>query len=125
MRCYTVTSTQSMNASFTSTPYTLEHMEGFSVCLSWTESVVSLVGTFVLQACNNPFKSGAMNSDGTPIEDAAAVWVDITGSDQTVAGAGTKFINIDGVYYNAFRVKWTRTSGQGSVTFYAHARGTM
>lgn len=110
-----------LSASLTTRAYTLSLMEGYSICISWTGAPV---GTFVLQACNNAFLAGASDAQGVPLEDPTAVWVDITGSDQAAgAAAGQKFINIDGVYYGAWRLKYTRSSGTGAASYYAHAHG--
>lgn len=108
----------SMNASFNGAAVHLEHMEGYSVVASWTETSATLAGTLKLQASNNAFADNVNND-----EDPAAVWADIPGSPVSVSGSGSFAWNVAAAYYKAFRYVWTRTSGQGTITAYITAKG--
>jgi hypothetical protein len=109
-----------MNASFNGAAYHMEHLDGYSICASWTETSATLAGTLKLQASNNAFTDNVNNN-----EDANSVWVDVTGSAVAVSGSGSQFWNVSDVYYKAFRIVWTRASGQGSFTAYIHAKGVQ
>lgn len=112
MRVTTRTDSVSMNATFNGAALGVDHLEGFSVCISAAETSASLVGTLKLQASNNAFDE--TRSDGTVA--SGAVWVDITGATENVSGTGTFMFNVSEVYYRAVRVVWTRTSGEGTMT---------
>jgi hypothetical protein len=111
---------KSMNASFNGDAYHVEYLEGYSICASWTETSATLAGTLKLQASNNGFTDNVNNN-----ENPNAVWVDITGSAIAVSGSGSQFWNVSDVYYKAFRIVWTRTSGQGTFAAYIHAKGVQ
>lgn len=113
-------SSQSMNASFDSNAFHLETLEGYSICAAWTETSATLAGTLKLQASNDAFTDNTNNQ-----EKSGATWVDITGSSVAVSGSGSQFWNVSDVYYKAFRIVWTRTSGQGTFTAYIHAKGSQ
>lgn len=108
----------SMNATFNGDAVHLEHMEGYSVVASWTETAATLAGTLKLQASNNAFADNVNNN-----ENASASWADIAGSSVAVSGAGSFAWNVSAAYYKSFRVVWTRTSGQGVYTAYVAAKG--
>lgn len=108
--------TASFGASFSGDALGLENFEGYSVVASWTGTGA---GTLALQACNNPFTDNVYL-----IPDPNAVWADIPGSATTVtSGSGSQTWNVSDVYYRAFRVTWTRTSGTGTYTAYIFAKG--
>jgi len=111
------TDTQSLAASANLAAVGIEFVAGYSVAASWTDTG-SLAGTLTLQACNNPFTD---NVNMTP--DPNALWVDITGSAIAVSGVGTQFWNVDAANYSAYRVKWTRTTGTGTLTAYNLIKG--
>lgn len=79
----------------------------------------SLTGTLKLQASNNCFAdnvNGELRSD--------AVWVDIPSASATLDGGDdTVFFNITDANYEAVRLVWTRTAGQGSISTYILAKG--
>ena len=110
----------SMNASFNGAAFGMDHLEGYSVTIKATESSATLAGTLKLQASNNALADN-VNNDA----DANAIWVDITNSSQAVSGTGSFAWNVADVYYRAFRVVWTRTSGQGTADIYIHAKGAQ
>lgn len=110
----------SMNASFNGASYHVEFLEGYSICAAWTETSATLAGTLKLQASNNAFTDNVNNN-----ENSSATWVDITGSSVAVSGSGSQFWNVSDVYYKAFRIVWTRTSGEGTFAAFIHAKGVQ
>jgi hypothetical protein len=109
----------SMTASFNSHAYLLDRMKGYSICGQCTETVASLAGVFKLQASNNAFADN-VNMDVNP----NAVWVDIPSSSITLTAGSTQvFWNVTDVHYEAVRVVWTSTTGQGIFTPYFMAKG--
>lgn len=110
----------SLDATFNGAAYHMEHLEGFSICAVWLESSATLAGTLKLQASNNGFTDNVNNN-----ENPNATWVDITGSSIAVSGAGSQFWNVSDVFYKAFRIVWTRTSGQGTYQAFITAKGTI
>lgn len=120
-------SSVSMNASFNQastsstagTVFLVERMKGFSICANIAESSASLAGTLKLQASNNAYADN-VNMDGN----AAAVWVDIASSSVTLTSGSTATMwNVTDAHYEAVRIVWTRTSGQGTITTYFMAKG--
>lgn len=111
----------SMNASFNGAAFGLDHLEGFSVQLKWTNATGPITGTFKLQASNNAILDNPTASGENP----AAIWEDIDGSSENVSGSGSAFINVADCYYRSFRVVWTHSSGTGSVDIYIWAKGTQ
>jgi hypothetical protein len=110
---------ESMNASYNSTAYNLDYLEGFSVVASVVETSASLAGALKLQASNNAFKDNYTNT-----ENPDAIWVDIGGTSVTLtAGSTTVLWNVTQVYYGAFRYVWTRSSGQGTLTPFIVGKG--
>lgn len=108
--------TVTFSTSYTGAAMGTENMEGYSICIAWTGTAPT--GVLKLQACNNPFT----NNVGLQ-EDPNAVWVDITGSSYNVTTSGNYFYNVSDVYYRAFRLVYTRTSGTGTGTAYIFAKG--
>lgn len=109
----------SMNASAVLATYYVERMAGYSICASIDETTASLAGTLTLQASNNAFLD-----DGNNTTNPDAVWVDIASSDVTLtSGDTTTMWNVSDSYYEAVRVSWTRTTGQGTFTAYFVAKG--
>lgn len=109
-----------MATSFNGDAYHVEFLEGYSICAKWTETSVTLAGTLKLQASNNAFADNVNNN-----ENSNATWVDITGSSVAVSGSGSQFWNVSDVFYKAFRVVWTRTSGEGTFEAFIHAKGVQ
>lgn len=109
---------QAMLASFNGTPYLMERLEGFSICAAVVETVATVAGSFKLQASNNAFADDAINRTN-----AGAVWVDIPSSSVPVSGAGNFFWNVSDVNYEAVRIVWTSTGGDGNVSVYFLAKG--
>lgn len=119
----TVSMTASFNQADTSsianTVFLVERMSGYSICAKWTESSAPLAGTLKLQASNNAYLDN-VNMDNNP----DAVWVDIPASSVTLTtGSGKQFWNVTDVRYEAVRVVWTRTDGDGSMVMYEMAKG--
>lgn len=109
-----------MAASANSDPVAVDHMNGYSICASWTESVASLVGELKLQASNNAFTHQDLQ-----VADASAVWSNVPASDYPVSGAGSYCWNVSDVQYKAFRLVWTRTSGEGTLTGHIQIKGII
>lgn len=77
-----------------------------SISLTWTGSPV---GTFVLQLSNE------ISVLGTAVSDAG--FDDISGSSLSVTASGQQTWNFTLPYFaRYFRVKWTATSGSGTIT---------
>jgi len=110
----------SMNSSFNGAAIHLEHMEGFSVAATWTETSSPLAGTLKLQASNNAFLDNVNND-----EDPNALWADIPGSSVSVSGSDSFLWNVAGVYYNAARIVWSHSTGHGTFTANIHAKGVQ
>lgn len=109
----------SMNASFNGTARKVDFSHGFSICLSITETSASLDGTLKLQASNNAFKDLTNNEVRSD-----AIWVDIPSTSVTLNGGDDTVVwNVGDVYYEAVRIVWTRTSGQGTLLEYFIAKG--
>jgi hypothetical protein len=121
-----VANSVSMNASFnqamtSSTPYTVfyvERMKQYAICCDIAETSAALAGTLKLQASNNAY------TDNTDlIDNPDAVWVDIPSSSVTLTTGSTQtFWNAADVGYEAVRIVWTRTSGQGTLKSYFLAK---
>lgn len=113
------TDTFSLGATSNGAAFPLASMEGFSVAGNIVTS--DAVGTIKLQASNN-----AIPDNPTGVENPNATWEDISGATEVLASANaTMLINVADVYYNAFRIVYTRSSGTGTATFYIWAKGVM
>lgn len=118
-----VATPKSMNASFNGAvtdglAYLIERLSSFSIVASVTETSASLAGTLKLQISNNAFKDATSNT-----ERSDAVWVDLASSSFTLtAGSDTYVWNFSYASYEAVRLVWTRTSGQGTVSAYFIAK---
>lgn len=109
----------SMNASFNDVGYNLEHLEGFSICAAVIETVANLAGTLKLQASNNAFLDNTDNN-----VNPNAVWVDVPSSSVALVSGNTSvFWNVSDCFYEAVRIVWTSTSGQGNIKYYVIAKG--
>lgn len=108
----------SMNASFNGGAFLLERLSGFSIVAGVTESSASLAGTLKLQVSNNAFKDTTSNT-----ERSDAVWIDLASSSFTLTAGSANYVwNFSDANYEAVRIVWTRTSGQGSVSAYFIAK---
>jgi hypothetical protein len=121
---------ETMGADFQSSPWRLDHLEGYSICVKWMETSGSLAGTLKLQASNNAFvyESGSGNlvewdTGKTPGYNPDATWADIAASSVAVSGDGSYFWNVSDSYYSAVRVVFTHTSGDGTLEGFGHAQG--
>lgn len=112
-----VAAPKSMNASFNGDPYLVERLTGFSLMVKVTETSATLAGGMKLQASNNCFQDN-VNSEVR----ADAAWFDIESSDVSVSGSGSFIWNVPDVYYEAVRIVWTRSSGQGTAESYFIAK---
>lgn len=108
----------SFGASFNSPAVNLDNLEGYSVSAKWSGGG-SPVGILSLQASNNAFIYNKTNNE----EDPNAVWTEITGSPYSVSADGSYFWNVADVYYRAFRLVYTRTSGTATASLYIFAKG--
>ena len=78
-----------------------------------------LEGTVKLQASNNAFQDNV----NMELRDDT-FWVDVPNMSATLDGGDdTVFWNVSDVYYEAVRIVWTRTIGQGTGQFYFLAKG--
>ncbi len=95
----------SMDASFNGANVGLAHMRGFSIVAAWTETSATLAGDLTLEASN----------DGS-------VWSTISGSTVAVSGTGSTAWNHSDSYFKYVRIKWARTSGEGTITAILQAK---
>lgn len=110
--------TQSMNASFNGAAYLVERMNIYSIIAQVLETSASLAGTLKLQVSNNAFTDNASFE-----ENSNAVWDDLPSSSYTLtAGNDVWSWNVADVGYEAVRIVWTRTSGQGTIAPYFLAK---
>ena len=114
-----VATPQSMNASFNGNPFKIDFSWGYSICAAIDETSASLVGTLHLQASNNAFQDNVQNEVRSD-----AVWVDIPNTSAVLDGGDDQvFWNVSDANYEAVRIVWTRTSGQGTMSTYILAKG--
>lgn len=105
------------NATLYSVPFSLRHMDTYSIQLVTTGATVT--GTFKLQASNSDPTIG----DGVP--DATLMdWTDIDGASSVVTVLGSVFFQAAGVGYGWVRVVWTESgTAAGAVTGRAQGKG--
>lgn len=114
-----IISAANMNADIVGPAMGLDQDFGYAVQANYTTSG-SLGGTFKLQASldynpGTPQSGGAFN---------AGNWVDISGSPETISGAGTFIWNAEGTFYPWVRLIYTHFSGDtGSLDVYFFNRG--
>lgn len=108
----------SMNATFNSGPYLVERLTQCAFVIKCTETSASLAGTFKLQASNNAFLDNVQNETNS-----SATWADIAGATATLtAGSVNVLLQATDACYEAVRIVWTRTSGQGTAEIYFMAK---
>lgn len=112
-----IASSKSLGANYTSPAVNLEYIYGYSVQAIWTGSPV---GHIALQ----------MSLDYRPanpslnLAEVAGTWDEIDGSSADTTGINSFSWNVNTANYPFFRVKFTWTSGSGTLTFlYAYVRG--
>jgi hypothetical protein len=99
------------NATLTSTPINIVDSYGVSITASYTGSPT---GTLDLQVSNENSPIGSI-SEGS--------WEDVSLSADAVSSAGNTTWNIPGAYFRWARIKYTRTSGTGSLDVVFTAKG--
>lgn len=104
---------QSLNATFNSAAFLIERLKAVSLISVLVETSATLGGTLKLQHSNNAF----MDNTGLE-ENATATWVDVPLITEAVSGSETVSWNITDANWEAVRVVWTRTSGQGTGQFF-------
>ena len=132
-----------LSGSFTTSPFPVYHLYGFSVEASFTQGdstgpqtgvgATQVTGTFSLQACNDVVQGQALfgNTHVLPNYSGSTLtnWANIAGSSQNVAaGPGTATQNIFENYGQFFgryvRASYTHTSGTGSVVLNFVGKGS-
>jgi hypothetical protein len=98
----------SMTQSLVSDAVDLRESTGFSVQLVYTGSPV---GTFTLEASNDKLNA-------TP-----TTWVTVDNSSTAIAASGNFMINMEKSYFGWVRVKYTFTSGTGTIAVKIIAKG--
>lgn len=93
--------TTSLGASLNSGYINIRESVGFALYLKW--SGVTAAGEFKIQISND---SGSVPSN----------WVDLAGSQLTVAGAGDQLWNVSNAFFSYVRIVYTRTGGTGDIT---------
>ena len=99
----TLISNESMGADITSRAQALPHIFGYCVQAVWTGSPV---GTMTLEASN----------DGV-------IWSTVDGSTEAISGAGDGIYHVTDVFYAYVRLKYTRTSGTGTLNVSINLKG--
>lgn len=107
----------SLNADLQTEPFLIERLSGFSIVVQVVDTSGTLAGTLKLQASNNAFTDGTSNQSRSD-----TVWVDIPSSDFAVTDTDDFVWNYDGVYYEAVRIVWDNTAGQGTMATYFLAK---
>lgn len=108
-----------MSADITGPATIIQRLPGISYDLAWTGTPT---GTFLIQVSN----TYAQNADGSVAN--AGNWSDLpssafVGTIPAPAGSsGTGFIDVMGTEAYAVRIKYTYSSGSGSLTVYACAK---
>jgi hypothetical protein len=97
-------------ASIVSDPIGLDHQVMGAVQAVFTGSPV---GTLTLEATLFNYKSTTVT----------AVWTTITGSSVAVTAAGDEMYNLTQLPYKAVRLRYTKTSGTGTLNVLAGGKG--
>ena len=111
--------TGDMSGSLTSDPFRLEHLDLIAIQASFSGSTPT--GTFKLQACcdmGTIHAYGGMNNVS-----GLSVWTDIAGSSNAVSANGDIVWNIVDPGFRWVRLVYTRTSGTGTLSVRANAKG--
>lgn len=109
----------SLGADATSNPIRMEQEMWLSIQAVWTGSPA---GNFTVETSND---DGVINPlTGLAVASSIANWTTYTGSSQAAGGAAGDFVwRLIGVPDKWVRLKYTRTSGTGSVTARFMAKG--
>lgn len=99
--------------SFNSLAYPLNQVFGFAIQAVITGSVT---GTAKLQVSCDPITRSNVTYQPTN-------WTDYTGSDQSIAGAGTAVWNVADVEFTWVRLVYTSVSGTGNISANINTRG--
>ena len=84
--------------------HTFQQAYGYAVQAVWTGAAIT--GTIKLQA----------TIDGTN-------WSDIAGTSNAVSGPGSFLWNVNGAFYDQYRVYFVYTSGSGTITVLSETKG--
>lgn len=118
MRVSKVTLTVDLSATGNSLPVEIMFLNGYSIVASWTGTPT---GTLSLEGSNNAWDENALIPSQTN-SSSSATWVAINGSSTSLTGAAGSYMwNAADQNFQAVRIKYTRTSGTGSLT--GHFRG--
>lgn len=109
-----------MGASRTSDPFSLQQAELIGLLLKWTDTgAQDPVGTFTVEVSDD-WEVG--------MDVANATWFDITASmavppESPATTSGDDDVDLSGLPHRWCRVKYNRTSGDGTLHGWVHARG--
>jgi len=116
---WTGAATKSMGATITSDPFPVRNMD-LGVFYITVSASTSPVGTFTLEGCVDQGEDpGTGNADITGLN----TWVAMTGYSQAITNDGTTAFRVVDVAERWLRVKYTRTSGSGTVAVRVNAKG--
>lgn len=103
--------------SFESPAFLLDQMFGvsFQVIIAGTP-----IGTMKLQGSND-FGTNVLNGNNPTL--GVTNWTDITGSSQSITGAGTGVYNAVNDLFRWIKVVYTAVSGSGSISVRVNAKG--
>lgn len=104
------------STSFNGSPVLLEQFYGYSVEVIVTGTVT---GSLKLQGSDYFAKPSQIDPRGQNIVN----WVDITGSTQSISGAGTGMYNSPSCQFRWIRPVYTAVSGTGNMTINIEGKG--
>lgn len=97
-------------ATLTSTGIDLISAYAFSIQVTWSGGSAT-VGTFKLQASNDPGDNGSGQGVSQPTH-----WTDVTSSSQAISGTpGSIMYDVTECAYRWVRLSYTNTSGTGTI----------
>lgn len=116
MRVSTKAATLDLGATGASSALDICYLNGYAIVVSWPATGTP-VGTLTLEGTNDAWDEEKKIS-GVDTEYSGATWVTISGSSTSVSGsAGSYAWNAADQNFQAVRIKYTRTSGTGTLTF--------
>lgn len=111
---FEIFSSDDLSGNLTSEPISLFNIYGFSIQLVYTGSPN---GAFVLEGSNDASFDNQKNTPPTN-------WTELSGTTATIIAAGSYIYNYSLVPFNWVRVKWTFSSGSGSLNGRINIKGS-
>lgn len=117
---YTASPGNVATATQLSRPFKLEQFDGFSATVV-VSGGGSPVGTLVLEASNDDVH----DPPSSDVDSSAMTFTEIADSAEAVSADGSVTWNVSGAYYLWVRVRWTKTSGTGSLVLSINGKGSV